>query len=267
MNHGYKPTNGHSKALNQAVFTNPQQALLQRATGKIKLSQTYLVNETISNELLKPISIYEEREFFDAMEVVHLERCETISKPEDPIRHLYFPESAVVSEFQILENGKTVEISMTGREGVVGINAAFNARQTQNFSQVLIPGKAFRVSLQSFKGRLDNCNLFQKSIYKYVNQHISQISQRVVCNSQHSTEERLCLWLLMITERCGKTVLPLTQEQIARFLGVHRPSVTLVTQNLRSEGVIDYLRGKVSITDRQKLKSRACTCYAAMARS
>lgn len=265
MNHGYKPENGHSKLLAQTIFNNPQQALHQRATGKIKLSQAYLFSETISNELFKHISLFEDREFFDAMEIVHLERCENLSKPEDTIRYLYFPESAVVSEFQILENGKTVEIAMTGREGVVGINAVFNVPQTQHFSQVLISGKAFRVNLQFFQKQIAVCHRFQKSIYKYVNQYISQISQRVVCNSQHSTEERLCLWLLMINERCGKTSLPLTQEQIARFLGVHRPSVTLVTQNLRNEGVIDYVRGKVSITDSQKLKNRACTCYKAMA--
>lgn len=267
MDHGYKPQNGHSEFLNQSVFENTRRSLPHRATGKIKLSQAYLVNEQISNELLKSVSIYEEREFFDAMEIVQLEKRETISKPDDVIRYLYFPESAVVSEFQILENGKTVEISMTGREGVIGINAVFNVAQTQNFSQVLVSGRAFRINLQSFRRRIDGCIYFQKSIYRYINQYISQISQRVVCNSQHSTEERLCLWLLMIIERCDKNTLSLTQEQIARFLGVHRPSVTLATQNLRSEGVIDYIRGRVSIIDRQKLKNRACTCYAEMKES
>lgn len=264
MNQSYKTGNGRS--LTQTIF-NPQQALLQSGTGKIKLLQKYLLNESISNELLKHISIFEDREFFDALEIVNLERCENISKPEDTIRYLYFPESAVVSEFQILENGKTVEISMTGCEGLIGINAVFNVHQTQHFSQVLIPGRAFRISSQFFQKQIAVSDLFQKSLYKYVNQYISQISQRVVCNSQHSTEERLCLWLLMITERCGKTSLPLTQEQIARFLGVHRPSITLVTQTLRNEGVIDYVRGKVSVINLQKLKTRACTCYAVLRKS
>lgn len=262
MNQGYKTQNARS--LNQKIYTNPHPGLLQRSNGKIKLSPSFWYNDSISNELLKHISFFEEKEFFNAMELVNLERCEDVSKPEDTIHYLYFPESAVVSEFQILENGKTVEISMTGREGVVGVNAIFNGRQTQNFSQVLIPGRAFRISSKFFQKQISDCDFFQQSIYKYVNQYISQISQRVVCNSQHSTEERLCLWLLMITERCGKNSLPLTQEQIARFLGVHRPSVTLVTQNLRNEGVIDYVRGKISITDREKLKNRSCSCYAAM---
>lgn len=261
MNYLYKPENGRSEFLNQTIFTNPQQLSSQRTNGKLKLSQSYLLAEGISNEMLKNIPI--DVNFLSALEIVQLERCENIFKPEDTIRYLYFPESAVVSEFQILENGKTVEISMIGREGAVGINAVFNVNQTQNFSQILISGKAFRLNLQFFQKQISVCHYFQQSIYKYLNQYISQISQRVVCNSQHSTEERFCLWLLMINERCGKTSLPLTQEQIARFLGVHRPSVTLITQNLRSEGVIDYVRGKISITDRQKLKSRACTCYSA----
>lgn len=259
MNYLHKPENGRSELITQTIFTNPKQLSSQRTNGKLKLSQSYLLNEGISNELLQNIPI--EVDFLSALEIVQLERSENIFKPEDAIRYLYFPESAVVSEFQILENGKTVEISMIGREGVVGINAVFNVNQTQNFSQVLISGKSFRLNLQFFQKQISVCHYFQQIMYKYINQYISQISQRVVCNSQHSTEERFCLWLLMINKRCEKTSLPLTQEQIARFLGVHRPSVTLITQNLRNEGVIDYVRGKISITDEQKLKNRACSCY------
>ena len=53
----------------------------------------------------------------------------------------------------------------------------------------------------------------------------------------------------------------LTQEQIARVLGVYRPSVTCIAQSLRDAGLIDYVRGNIIILDREALRERGCGCY------
>lgn len=263
MNQERKLRNGKEKFNNQAVIGNPNGNLIHKTFGKIRLSQTYLFREQINNELLKNLPASQPENYFASMELVYLDRHENIYKPDDFIHYIYFPESAVVSEFQILEDGKTVEVAMTGCEGLIGINAVFNARPSQNWSQVLIPGKALRINCESFRKKLDDCAAFQRRIYQFVNLYIAQISQRVVCNNYHTVEERLCCWLLMVKDRCDCESLPLTQEQIARFLGVHRPSITLITQSLRDKGAIDYVRGKISILDEQKLKNLSCICYPA----
>lgn len=150
---------------------------------------------------------------------------------------------------------------MTGAEGIAGVTSIFNSYYSVNWSQVLIPGRALRINARLFKQILDNCQVFQKLLFEFINCYISQISQRAICNNHHTVEERLCVWLLMVSKRSRNNQLPLTQEQIARFLGVHRPSITLVTQSLRKEGAIDYVRGKVSILDKEKLRELACSCY------
>lgn len=45
------------------------------------------------------------------------------------------------------------------------------------------------------------------------------------------------------------------------MLGVRRPTVSEVAQKLREEGLIDYTRGNLTVTDRPKLEERSCDCY------
>lgn len=81
----------------------------------------------------------------------------------------------------------------------------------------------------------------------------------------HSVKERLCTWLLLVQDRCGKKKLKLTHEQIARVLGVYRPSVTCIALEMRASKLINYSRGGMSIRDRAKMESSACGCYLELA--
>jgi CRP-like cAMP-binding protein len=198
---------------------------------------------------------------FHSMETVYLASGEYIFQPDDFVQHIYFPETAVVSEFQILEDGKTNEVIMTGNEGAIGINSIFYAHPSPNWTQVLISGKALRMDAEICRREMNSLPNFRAGFYEYLNKYIAQITQRVICNNHHSVEERLCCWLLMIHDRCGSDTLSLTQEQIAHFLGVHRPSITLITQSLREKAIIDYVRGKIFILDRYKLEYASCSCY------
>ena len=45
------------------------------------------------------------------------------------------------------------------------------------------------------------------------------------------------------------------------MLGTARTSVSLAAEGLQREGLIQYSRGKVTITDRPGLEKRACECY------
>lgn len=182
-------------------------------------------------------------------------------QPGDHVDFLYFPETAVVSEFQILEDGRTVEIAMTGSEGVLGLLPLFDSCRAANWTQVAIGGKAFKIDSRSFEQKIMAHRSFHKLLFEYVNNYVSQISHRAVCNSHHLIEQRFCSWLLMLQNRKNSSRLSLTQEQIARSLGVHRPTVTNIAQTLRTKKIIDYVRGNIYILDRQNLERTACSCF------
>src|SRR5450432_1932202 len=64
---------------------------------------------------------------------------------------------------------------------------------------------------------------------------LSQVQQTVACNSMHTTEERMCRWLLMMHDRAGGESLPYTHEFLSHILGANRKSVTLAAQSMQTE--------------------------------
>ena len=55
--------------------------------------------------------------------------------------------------------------------------------------------------------------------------------------------------------------LPITQDLVARSLGVRRPTVSCAFKDLEAKGVFAKERGEVRILDRPRLERIACRCY------
>ena len=58
----------------------------------------------------------------------------------------------------------------------------------------------------------------------------------------------------------------MTQELIANMLGVRREGVTEGAVKLQKAGLIQYVRGHVTVLDRKGLEARTCECYAVVKR-
>ncbi|MGE3466362.1 MAG: Crp/Fnr family transcriptional regulator [Pyrinomonadaceae bacterium] len=193
---------------------------------------------------------------------VELKKEQFIYQEEERLDFVYFPESSVVSEFKILEDGRMVEIAVTGKEGAIGLSALFaGLHVAPNCTQVSQAGEAQRIDAQTLNHLLHTNETLRESFSRPVDMYIRQISQKAICNMYHSVKQRLCTWLLMIHDRCGRKTLTLTHEQIARVLGVYRPSVTCIAQELRKSKLINYSRGGIKICDRTRVQESACTCY------
>ena len=79
---------------------------------------------------------------------------------------------------------------------------------------------------------------------------LSQVQQTVACNAMHTTEQRICRWLLMMHDRAEGEALPYTHEFLSHMLGANRKSVTLAAQSLQTAGLISYYRGTIKVLDR-----------------
>lgn len=236
---------------------------LQPVTRRLSLNQ---VNKNVSvvgeNSILKALPFSLKTILEPALRRVALTKDEFIYQEEDVLEYVYFPETAVVSEFKMLEDGRMVEIAVTGREGALGLSSLFSdSTVAPNCSQVTQAGYAKRVDAPTLAKLLQRNQELRTRLSKPVDMYIRQISQKAICNMYHSVKQRLCTWLLMIHDRCGRKTLSLTHEQIARVLGVYRPSVTCIAQEMRKDHMIEYSRGGISICDRPLVEQSACTCY------
>jgi len=220
------------------------------------------VAATSSNMILDALSPEMHRILDPLLKPVVLTKEQFIYQEDDRLDYIYFPVTAVVSEFKILEDGRMVEIAVTGKEGAVGLWSVFSdSHRAMNCTQVSQEGIARKLDAVTFEKLLHSDERLRTGLNRFVNMYIKQISQKAICNMYHSVKERLCTWLLMVQDRCGRSTLKLTHEQIARTLGVYRPSITCIAQELRDKKLINYSRGGISICNRGQVEASACACY------
>jgi Mn-dependent DtxR family transcriptional regulator len=70
--------------------------------------------------------------------------------------------------------------------------------------------------------------------------------------------------VLATQDRIGADEFPMTQEFLARMLGVTRPTISQAGQELQAAGLIHYQQGRITVDDRAGLERVACECYAAV---
>jgi CRP-like cAMP-binding protein len=194
------------------------------------------------------------------LESVTLASGERIYAPGETIDYIYFPETAIISEYHILEDGKTAEVAMIGSENAAGLVPMIGARRAASWAKVSVKGRAFRIKSEVLKNHFTADESVLKSVMRGVEEYVAQISQRAVCRSFHTLEERFCCWLLMVGNRTGAVRFAITQEQIAELMGVHRPSLTHIAQELKRVKAVSYVRGGIVILDRAELRRRSCNC-------
>ncbi len=179
----------------------------------------------------------------------------------DKIDFVYFPLNSVVSGLAIMEDGTTMETSMVGGEGLVGISAILGSGVSRQWFWVSIGGNAVQLEAKILDRLFVQNEAALKALLKCYRDLITQVSQRCVCNTRHSILERLCCWLLMIHDRVGQNNLNLTQEMIASRVGARRAGITVAAGVLQEINAIAYRRGQLHIEDHDALTRAVCECY------
>ena len=198
------------------------------------------------------------------LRVVNLTVNQVLYEQGDRMDAVYFPLDCVVSGLAIMEDGTTIETSMIGREGLVGISTVLGSGLSRQWIWVTIGGTALQLDSRFLDRLFVQNEIALKSLLRRYRAIVTQVSQRCVCNTRHTIMERLCCWLLMVHDRVGGTNLNLTQEMIASRMGARRAGITVAAGMLQEMNAIDYRRGKLHIRDRALLERAVCECYTIM---
>lgn len=195
------------------------------------------------------------------LDPVSLGLGEVIYEAHEPLSHVYFPTTAIVSLLYSMENGRTAEMGVVGCDGVVGIAVFMGGDTTPNRAIVTSSGHALRLELKEFRQEFRRVGELHRLLLLYTQALLTQMSQTAVCNQLHSVEQQLCRWLLLSHDRLESDELEMTQELISDMLGVRREGVSVAAHRLQDAGLIRYKRGHITIVDRIGLESRVCECY------
>ena len=195
------------------------------------------------------------------LEPVSLSLGKVIYESGEQLQYIYFPTTAIISLLYIMENGSTAEIGMAGNDGLVGIALYMGGSTTPSRAVVQSAGNAFRMPSRALKDEFSRGGVFQKILLRYTQSLMTQISQTAVCNRLHSVEQQLCRWLLINHDLLQTNKLIMTHDLIANMLGVRREGVSIAAGHLQQMGLIKYVRGTITMLDRDALEKAACECY------
>jgi CRP-like cAMP-binding protein len=215
----------------------------------------------VRNEILLGLPRQECNAVFDALTFVELRIYDVLQEAEEEIKYAYFVDSGMVSVLSIMQDGKSVEVGLTGKEGCTGLPLAVGFKSSDTRALVQIAGTAFRISTVALLKALGQCPVLARSMQRFALMLALQGSQVAACNRLHEVDERLARWLLMSQDRVGGKVVSLTHEFLGHMLGTRRSSVTVAAGVLSKSGLITYNRGHVKIENRAGLEDASCECY------
>lgn len=187
-------------------------------------------------------------------------------KRDEALKQIFFPARSLCSLLMTMEDGASAEIAVVGPEGVVGIEVALGLRTAACDAAVQVAGEgyAFVMNTDVFRSELARPGMFGVLVQNYARAFVGLVTQSVACNALHAVDARCCRWLLHAQDRLATSELPLTHDLLSAMLGVRRPTVTLVLNDLTQAGIVSTSRGTLKILDRHALESRACVCYRAV---
>lgn len=199
------------------------------------------------------------------LEPVSLRVRQVLYEPGEPITHVYFPTTAVVSLLIMGEDGTSVEIAVVGYDGLVGLPLVLGLDRDTSQAICQISGRALRLSAPAFRVALGRGDGLRDVLQRYTQVVHVQVGRTAACNRLHPMSGRCARWLLEVQDRVRDDTFPTTHDLMAAMLAVRRATITVTAGSLQEQGLIRYHRGRITIVDRVRLEGAACECYRAVA--
>ena len=224
-------------------------------------TRTDSTGRTVKNVLLLSIPDREYNLIRPYLEYVELEHHKMLHDQGQQIEFAYFPNDGMVSLVVSTSDGRSVEVGIVGREGMVGTPLAVGLRLAPYDAIIQIPGNGIMIDSKRLTSQLSSTPRLWLVLTRFVLMQGLQMAQVAACNRLHELEQRLARWLLMCQDRVDSERLFLTHEFLAQMLGTGRPSVSLAIGMLEHAGLIENIRGIIRVINRKSLEDSACECY------
>lgn len=219
------------------------------------------IHSPTQNSILNRLSADVQHRIYPYLEIVGMPLGKVLFEPGELTRYVYFPTTSIVSLLSVLEDSSSAEVSVVGFDGVVGISVFMGGGSSTNRAVVQGAGFAYRLLRRRIMDEFERHDELMLLVLRYIQALLTQMAQTAICNRHHHIEQQLCRLLLLSLDLVKDNHLIMTQELIANMLGVRREGVTTAAGNLHKQGVIDYSRGHIVVTDRAKLERLCCECY------
>ena len=190
---------------------------------------------------------------------------DVLATPGAAIETLVFPRSGVISIVVELQEGQEIEAGIVGRRGSLGGGAVLGATHHAHKAVCQLAGRGWSMAAADARELAEKSAEFRRLLMAQEQYLLRQARQFAACNASHAILPRLCSWLLRVQDEVGESEIAMTQENVAKMLGVQRATLSVVASQLQQDDLVSYRRGRIWIGDQQGLRERACSCHDALA--
>jgi CRP-like cAMP-binding protein len=224
-----------------------------------------LESAAAGNHLLAALPSDDLHRVASSLEVVHCPVGMVLRGDGKPADRVYFPLRCIAARLFTLHDGATIEHSIVGHDGLVGITAFLGGAPTPGRVETVIEGDALKMPVDAALAEFRRGAAFQRVLLQYIQELLIQTSLEAVCRTHHSVGQRMARLLLQVVDRWSGANLPLTQESLGVLLGVRRETASHATALLEVQGCIRHERGHIVVLDVERVRKAACECCQAAA--
>ena len=190
---------------------------------------------------------------------VRLSRGVWVYEPGVKHDRVYFPGSASLSMVATTRDGASLELGVVGCEGFTGLSSVLGKGLEPLGCWVQQEGTAWELPGDVFarEGALAD----SAPMRAYLAFRLSELQQLALCQQFHNATQRLCRWLLTVSDQIKSMQVPTTQEGISSMIGVSRPVISSLVETLESMHLARHERGCITLLQKSGLERLSCECY------
>src|SRR6185437_8328606 len=128
------------------------------------------------------------------MREVAFQASQVLFETGQPITHVYFPLTGIVSLIVADNEGSSVEVATIGNEGVVGLGGLLSGDLSFSRQVVQLPGRGICIGRDAFLIAVNESHRVRDLLAAHMDAFTAQLLQSVACNARHDAEQRLARW-------------------------------------------------------------------------
>ncbi len=189
---------------------------------------------------------------------------EIIYFPDQPSDKIFFLKEGKIKLSRIGSDGRELTLAIIGPGEVFGELAAFGESQREDMAVALEPSLICAMDIGDFNKLIMKNPNFILRITKRIGFRRKRVEQFLESLVFKDAPQRVAIFLLSYQEEFGRDrvvgryIKPfLSNEEVGYLTATSRQTVNKVLNDFRREGIIDFTRNTLTISNLEKLKEKA----------
>ena len=134
---------------------------------------------SVRNRILARLPRAEYARILPDLALVTLKTGQALYEPGGSMQSAYFLDSAIVSILSLAKDGTSIEVSLVGDEGVIGLPIILRSHGLPYRIIAQGPGTAWKMKADALRKEFDRCGPLHKLLLQYVHTAVSRLMWKI----------------------------------------------------------------------------------------